>query len=57
MIVTVEDDRELGLHVLPERGRDGRVRRGPDGTVVLLRPAALVRSYEARPANWRAAGR
>ena len=26
---------------LPARGPDGRMRRGPDGTVVLLRPAAL----------------
>jgi len=51
MIVTVEDDRELGIHVLPERGADGQVLHEPDGSVRLLRPAALVRSYEARPAN------
>lgn len=51
MIVTVEDDRELGLHVVPERGADGQVLHAPDGTIRLLRPAALVRSYEARPAN------
>ena len=51
MIVTVEDDRELGLHVVPARDRDGQVVYEPDGTVALLRPAALVRSYEARPAN------
>ncbi len=51
MIVTVEDDRELGLHVVPARGRNGQVLRGQDGTVRLLRPPALVRTYEARPAN------
>jgi Flp pilus assembly CpaF family ATPase len=51
MIVTIEDDRELGVHVVPERDETGRVVREPDGTVRLLRPPALVRSYEARPAN------
>ena len=51
MIVTVEDDRELGLHVAPARDRDGHVVYEPDGSVALLRPAALVRSYEARPAR------
>ena len=51
MIVTIEDDRELGIHVVPERDESGRVVREPDGTVRLLRAPALVRSYEARPAN------
>ena len=51
MIVTVEDDRELGLHVIPFRDEDGQVVYEPDGSMRLLRPAALVRSYEARPAN------
>ena len=51
MIVTIEDDRELGIHVVPERDESGRVVHEPDGTVRLLRPPALVRSYEARPAN------
>jgi len=51
MVVTVEDDRELGLHVVPERGRDGQAVLEPDGSVRLLRPQALVRSYEARAAN------
>ena len=41
MIVTVEDDRELGLHVLPERGPDGRVRRGPDGTCGVAAPGGV----------------
>src|SRR5450631_1950429 len=51
MIVTIEDERELGLHVLAQRDAqgavvvDGRGRPGP------ARPAALVRAYEAREAN------
>ncbi len=57
MIVTVEDDRELGLHVLPARDSRGEVLYQPDGSVQLLRPAALVRSYEARPANAEGRGR
>jgi len=56
MIVTVEDDRELGLHVVPARGPDGQVRYAPDGSVRLLRPPSLVRTYEARPANPALAG-
>ncbi len=51
MIVTVEDDRELGLHVVPFRDEHRQVVYGPDGSMRRLRPAALVRSYEARPAN------
>lgn len=51
MIVTVEDERELGLHVLPLRDEHGKVVRNPDGSVVPRRPPALVRAYEARPAN------
>ncbi len=51
MIVTVEDDRELGLHVLPLRDEKGQVVRALDGSVVPRRPPALVRAYEARPAN------
>ena len=51
MIVTVEDDRELGVHVVPYRDGHGQVVYEPDGSLRLLRPAALVRSYEARPAN------
>jgi len=51
MIVTVEDDRELGVHVVPFRDEHGQVVYEPDGSLRLLRPAALVRSYEARPAN------
>ena len=57
MIVTVEDDRELGLHVLPARDEHGQIVCQPDGSVQLLRPAALVRSYEARPANAEGRGR
>ena len=51
MIVTVEDDRELGVHVVPYRDEHGDVVYEADGSVRLLRPAALVRSYESRPAN------
>jgi Flp pilus assembly CpaF family ATPase len=51
MIITVEDERELGLHVLPARDAQGRVIRAADGTVVPRRHPALVRPYEARPAN------
>lgn len=57
MIVTVEDERELGLHVLPARDEAGRVRRTPDGAVVPRRHPALVRAYEARPANSEGSGR
>ena len=57
MIVTVEDDRELGVHVVPFRDEHGDVVYEPDGSVRLLRPAALVRSYEARPANAEGRGR
>lgn len=57
MIVTVEDDRELGLHVTPQRGRDGQILLQDDGRARPLRPQALVRSYEARPANSEGRGR
>ncbi len=57
MIVTVEDDRELGLHVVPARGPDGQVQYQSDGSVRLLRPPSLVRTYEARPANSEGRGR
>jgi len=57
MIVTVEDDRELGLHVVPARGPDGQVQHHPDGSIRLLRPPSLVRTYEARPANSEGRGR
>ena len=50
-IVTVEDERELGLHVLPARNSDGDIMRYPDGTVIPRRPEALVKAYESRPAN------
>ena len=51
MIVTIEDDRELGLHVLHRKDTRGRVVRDAQGRPVPRRPAALVRAYEARPAN------
>jgi hypothetical protein len=51
MIITVEDDRELGLHVLPKRDANGHLVAGPGGRPEPLRPSALVRAYEARPAN------
>ena len=51
MIVTVEDERELGLHVLPARDHNGRVLRDGHGAVVPRRHPALVRAYESRPAN------
>jgi pilus assembly protein CpaF len=57
MIVTVEDERELGLHVLPLRDEHGKIVRNPDGSVVPRRPPALVRAYEARPANSEGVGR
>ena len=57
MIVTVEDDRELGLHVLPWRDQAGQMAYERDGSVRLLRPSALVRSYEGRPANAEGRGR
>jgi Flp pilus assembly CpaF family ATPase len=51
MIVTVEDERELGLHVLPARDARGNIVTTPDGHVVPRRHPSLVRPYEARPAN------
>jgi Flp pilus assembly CpaF family ATPase len=51
MIVTVEDDRELGLHILPARDTRGQIVRDAGGSPVPRRPPALVRAYEARPAN------
>ena len=57
MIVTVEDDRELGLHVVPARGPDGHVLSAEDGSIRPLRPPSLVRTYEARPANSEGRGR
>jgi Flp pilus assembly CpaF family ATPase len=57
MIVTVEDERELGLHVLPARDEHGTVRRAPDGGVIPRRHPSLVRAYEARPANSEGSGR
>jgi Flp pilus assembly CpaF family ATPase len=57
MIVTVEDERELGLHVLPMRDGDGHIIRNSDGSVVPRRAPALVRAYEARPANSEGVGR
>ena len=50
-IITVEDERELGLHVLPARDDHGDVIYAPDGSVVPRRHPALVKPYEARPAN------
>jgi pilus assembly protein CpaF len=55
-IITVEDERELGLHVLPARDERGRVMRRGDGTAVPRRPEALVKPYEARPANSEGSG-
>jgi pilus assembly protein CpaF len=57
MIVTVEDERELGLHVLPARDAYGNVIRTSDGLVVPRRHPALVRAYESRPANSEGYGR
>ena len=51
MIVTIEDDRELGLHVLHRKDAEGRPVVDRAGRPVPRRPAALVRAYEARPAN------
>lgn len=51
MIVTIEDDRELGLHALKKRDLDGNVVLDSRGRPVPLRPPALVRAYEGRPAN------
>ncbi len=55
-IITVEDERELGLHVLPAPDERGRVMRRGDGTAVPRRPEALVKPYEARPANSEGSG-
>lgn len=51
VIATIEDERELGLHILPARDADGVIRRYPDGSVIPRRPEALVKAYESRPAN------
>ena len=51
MIVTIEDDRELGLHVLKRKDAAGRVVTDAQGRAIPRRPPALVRAYEARPAN------
>jgi Flp pilus assembly CpaF family ATPase len=51
MIVTIEDERELGLHVLAARDGQGQVILDERGRPVLARPAALVRAYEAREPN------
>jgi pilus assembly protein CpaF len=51
MIVTIEDERELGLHVLAARDERGRVVVDERGRPVPARPAALVRAYEAREPN------
>jgi len=51
MIVTIEDERELGLHVLAARDGQGKVAVDERGRPVPARPAALVRAYEAREAN------
>jgi len=51
MIVTIEDERELGLHVLAARDGQGQVVLDERGRPVLARPAALVRAYEAREPN------
>jgi pilus assembly protein CpaF len=51
MIVTIEDERELGLHVLAARDEQGRVVVDERGRPVPARPAALVRAYEAREPN------
>lgn len=50
-VITVEDERELGLHVLPARDEHGQIIYAPDGSVVPRRHPALVKAYEARPAN------
>ncbi|MCM3555909.1 Flp pilus assembly complex ATPase component TadA [Janibacter melonis] len=50
-IVTVEDNRELGLHVMPRRETTGQIVRDRNGRPVPLRPPALVKAYESRPAN------
>jgi pilus assembly protein CpaF len=51
MIVTIEDERELGLHVLAARDGQGQVLVDDRGRPVPARPAALVRAYEAREPN------
>jgi Flp pilus assembly CpaF family ATPase len=51
MIVTIEDERELGLHVLAARDAQGQVVVDDRGRPVPARPAALVRAYEAREPN------
>lgn len=50
-VVTVEDNRELGLHVLTRKDSSGRVIRDSTGKPIPLRPAALLKAYEGRPAN------
>lgn len=50
-VVTVEDNRELGLHVMPRRDEYGEVVRDAHGKPVPMRPPALVKAYESRPAN------
>jgi len=56
MIVTIEDEQELGLHVLSRRDPAGRVVTDAQGRPVPARPPALVRPYEAREANSEGAG-
>jgi Flp pilus assembly CpaF family ATPase len=51
MVVTIEDERELGLHVLAARDGQGQVVVDDHGRPVPARPAALVRAYEAREPN------
>ena len=57
MIVTVEDERELGLHVLPARDDIGNIITTADGQIVSRRHPSLVRPYESRPANAEGHGR
>ncbi len=56
MIVTVEDDRELGLHLLPARDVEGELILDAQGMPTPRRNPALVRPYESRPANSEGAG-
>lgn len=56
MIVTIEDDRELGVHAVPKRDEQGRVVRDRHGRPIPRRPPSLVRAYEARPANSEGSG-
>lgn len=50
-VVTVEDNRELGLHVMPAKDERGEIIRDSNGDPVPMRPPALVKAYESRPAN------